>query len=108
MMKIKSFARGSRMEPTIYTKLKVNNEIELCEVSDLECKEKIEKVLLKNRISYFVRWNKKRFWSGRKETCIFCINSNSRDAAEQAIHTLGKEVASKVSFLMVHIDNDLF
>ena len=38
------------MQP-LYTTLKVNNEIELCEVSDPDCKQLIERALLKNRIS---------------------------------------------------------
>ena len=36
------------MQP-LYTTLKVNNEIELCEVSDPDCKQLIERALLKNR-----------------------------------------------------------
>ena len=40
------------MQP-LYTTLKVNNEIELCEVSDPDCKQLIERALLKNRISYY-------------------------------------------------------
>ena len=43
------------MQP-LYTTLKVNNEIELCEVSDPDCKQLIERALLKNRISYYIRW----------------------------------------------------
>ena len=35
---------------TVYSKLKVNNEIELCEVYDLDGKKIIEKELLQNRI----------------------------------------------------------
>lgn len=34
------------MEQPLYTSLKVNNEIELCEIADLECKKLIEKALL--------------------------------------------------------------
>ena len=43
------------MQP-LYTTLKVNNEIELCEVSDPDCKQLIERALLKNRISYYIRF----------------------------------------------------
>ena len=43
------------MQP-LYTAVKVNNEIELCEVDNLECKKEIERELLKNRISYYIRW----------------------------------------------------
>ena len=37
---------------TMYTKVKVHNEIEVCETADMEVKSRIEKVLLENRISY--------------------------------------------------------
>ena len=39
---------------TAYQKVKVNNELEWCQVKDMATKEKIEKVLLKHRVSYFV------------------------------------------------------
>ena len=45
------------MQP-LYTTLKVNNEIELCEVFDPDCKQLIERALLKNLISYYIRWPK--------------------------------------------------
>ena len=37
---------------TIYTKVKVHNEVELCETADMDVKSQIEKTLLENRISY--------------------------------------------------------
>ena len=46
------------MEQPLYTSVKVNNEIELCEIADLECKQLIEKALLGHRISYYIRWPK--------------------------------------------------
>ena len=64
------------MQP-LYTTLKVNNEIELCEVSDPDCKQLIERALLKNRISYYIRWPKSSFFSRKKESCIICINDNA-------------------------------
>ena len=54
------------MQP-LYTTLKVNNEIELCEVSDPDCKQLIERALLKNRISYYIRWPKASFFSRKKD-----------------------------------------
>lgn len=53
------------MQP-LYTTLKVNNEIELCEVSDPDCKQLIERALLKNRISYYIRWPKSSFLTGKR------------------------------------------
>ena len=66
------------MQP-LYTTLKVNNEIELCEVSDPDCKQLIERALLKNRISYYIRWPKASFFSRKKDACIICINDNVKD-----------------------------
>ena len=57
------------MQP-LYTTLKVNNEIELCEVSDPDCKQLIERALLKNRISYYIRWPKSSFFNRKKDSCI--------------------------------------
>ena len=96
------------MEPTIYTTLKVNNEIELCEVASMDCKGAIEKVLLKNRISYFVKFTKPGLFRRKHETCIFCINENDRDVAEKAILSLGKGIEQKVEFLMNKSSNDFF
>ena len=37
----------------------VNHEVDFCKVYDMETKEKVERILLKNRISYFVEWEEK-------------------------------------------------
>lgn len=96
------------MERTIFTSLKVNNEIELCEVSDTDCKTQIERALLANRISYFVKWVKPRFLHRRREICIFCINENDRELAEHAIRSLGPSVEKRIDFLMSKSENDFF
>lgn len=87
------------MEQNIYSTLKVNNEIELCEVTDMNCKHLIERELLKNRISYFVKWHKARILRRKPEACVFCINDNDRELAETSIRALGKDVESKITFL---------
>ena len=87
------------MEQPIYSTLKVNNEIELCKVTDMNCKHMIERVLLKNRISYFVQWHKANILRRKPETCVFCINDNDKELAENAIRALGKEIENKVTFL---------
>ena len=96
------------MQPTIFTKMKVNNEIELCEVSDMECKDQIQKVLLQHRISYYILWPKNRLFARKEQKCIFCINDNYRDTAEKAIKSLGSEIEGKVEFLMSKAENDFF
>lgn len=86
------------MEQTIYSTLKVNNEIELCEVADMNCKQQIERELLKKRISYFVKWHKASILRRKSETCVFCINANDSELAENSIRALGKDIESKVKF----------
>lgn len=71
---------------TVYTRLKVNNEIELCEFEDMNFKNLIEKELLKNRISFFMKWNATGlFKSNKKQACILCINENQCEQVEEII-----------------------
>ncbi len=93
------------MQP-LYTTMKVNNEIELCEVSDLNCKQLIERELLKNRISYYIRWPKTSLLNRRKNVCIICINDAVREDAEQIVRALCDEVGFHVKFLMKKSSND--
>ena len=37
-----------------FSRVKVNNEMELCRVSDMKVKEAVERALLGARISYFI------------------------------------------------------
>lgn len=91
------------MQP-LFTNVKVNNEIELCEVSDEECKKMIERALLQNRISYYIRWTKASFF-GKKQNCIICINDNSKEEAEELVRTICDEAGFKVKFLLRHSTN---
>lgn len=85
---------------TAFQKVKVNNEIEWCEVNDLEIKDKIEKVLLKNRVSYCINWSKPRLFSSEKNSkCIFCVNSLQKENAEEAIESLPDDVKAKITYL---------
>lgn len=78
------------MEQPAYTKVKVNNEIEFCEVKNMEMKDKVEKALLEERVSYFIRWKKPGFFSNdRKEKCVFHVNSQQLDAALKAMEQSG-------------------
>lgn len=87
------------MQP-LYTTLKVNNEIELCEVTDMECKQLIERELLKSRISYYIRWTKSSFLHRKKAGCIICINENAQDEAEELVRRVCDEAGYTVRFLM--------
>ena len=92
------------------SKVKVNNEIELCEVGDMDCKQAIERELLQNRISYFIRWNKGGlFRLGRKKDyCIFCVNDNAAEEAEAVVNTLSEQRGFHVRFLLRRARNKYF
>lgn len=85
---------------TLYTQVKVNNEIELCEVSNLECKQLIERELLRSRISYYIRWSKASLFSRKKDTCIICVNDSTKDEAEAVVRAICDESGHNVKFLM--------
>ena len=86
------------MQP-LYTAVKVNNEIELCEVSNPDCKKLIERELLKNRISYYIRWPKASFFNRNKDTCIICVHDDSREAAENIVRAVCDESGYNVRFI---------
>lgn len=88
------------MEQPLYTNLKVNNEIELCEISNPECKQLIERMLLKERISYYIRWQKPSIFRRRNNTCIICVNENVKDVAEEAVRAICDEKGYPVKFLL--------
>lgn len=96
------------MEPKLYTAEKVNNEIELCEVQDLSIKGDIERVLLKNRISYYIQFKKSGFFSKKKECCSFFINRAQQELATTAIQELGKPVIDSIQFINEKIDLGFF
>lgn len=92
------------MQP-LYTALKVNNEIEFCEVDNLDCKREIERGLLENRISYYIRWPKPSLFSRKKVCCIICINDSARDAAETIVRSICEHSGYEVKFLMKRFSN---
>lgn len=59
-----------------------NREVPFCKVYSLDSKEKLEKLLLKNRISYFVEWQNKTFLQkilGNRDKTVFTIRINEAD-----------------------------
>ncbi len=93
------------MQP-LYTTVQVNNEIELCEVNNPDCKNLIEKALLKRRISYYIRWPKPSLFGRRKDSCVICVNDNSREEAEELIRALCDESGYSVKFLLKKSQNN--
>lgn len=88
------------MEQPLYTAVKVNNEIELCEIADLECKRLIERALLRERISYYIRWLKPSIFHRNKNNCIICVNDSSKEIAENVVRSVCDEKGYPVKFLM--------
>lgn len=87
------------MEQPVYTKVKVNNEIEFCEVKSMDAKDLVEKALLKARVSYYIRWKKPGFFSNdRKEKCVFHINSQQTEPAFEAMEAAGLD--AKIKYLI--------
>ena len=93
------------MEQPLYTATKVNNEIELCEITEPECKRLIEKALLCERISYYIRWPKSSLFHRNNNTCIICINDNFKEVAEDIVRTIRKKKGYHVRFLMKKSQN---
>lgn len=90
---------------TMYSSLKVNNEIELCEIEDGDCRKFVEKELLQNRISYFIRWPKKKIFS-RKSTCIICVHDDVGESAAEIIQGICDNLGCAVKFLFKKSKND--
>ena len=94
---------------TAYQKVKVHNEMEWCQVSDMETKKNIEKLLLKSRVSYYVKWEKPRLFSSDKfGTCIFCVNQLQKDTADDAIQPLLMEDNVKIKFINRKLDKSFY
>lgn len=62
-----------------------NREVPFCRVYNLDSKEKLEKIFLKNGISYFIEWQERpwitRVFGGenQKEKTVFTIRINEAD-----------------------------
>lgn len=50
------------MEAINFNALFFNHEIPFCKVYSIESKDKLEKLLVTNRISFFVEWQEKKLW----------------------------------------------
>lgn len=70
----------------------VNHEVAFCKVYDMATKEKVERILLKNRISYFVEWEEKGLGGlflfrkpKDKTACVFRIHSDEVARARELL-----------------------
>jgi transcriptional regulator of heat shock response len=91
-----------------YSKVKVNNEMDLCSVTDPEAKAMVEKAFLKARVSYFLRWEKPSFFEklfkDGKTKIVFCINSAQLSTAEEVLANL-EDVEDKIKMLKIKSHN---
>lgn len=72
------------MEALNFNQVFFNHEIPFCKVYSLESKEKLEKKLVENRISFFVEWQEKKLWQrffgdGPASKNVFTIRINEAD-----------------------------
>ena len=75
------------------TKVKVNNEIDLCEVANEKVRRKLEGALQYARVSYFLKWQepsfiRKTLFKDRTKL-IFCVNSAQLEDALAVCDDLG-------------------
>ncbi|MDE6913350.1 MAG: hypothetical protein K2P35_06610 [Lachnospiraceae bacterium] len=93
-----------------YSKVKVNNEIDFCSVTDADVKVVIEKAFMKARVSYFLRWEKpgllSKIFGGRKQDIVFCINSAQLEVAEEVLGELG-DIESSIKMLRTKSNNKI-
>ncbi len=81
------------------TRVKVNNEIDLCEIVAgknkrvADIRHRIESALQYARVSYFLRWQEpgffKKIFTHEKAKLVFCINSAQLEDALRVIEELG-------------------
>ena len=72
----------------------VNREVPFCRIYSREAKDKLEKIFLNNRISYFVEWQEKSLISrllGNHEKNVFTIKINEEDIAKATALIQGLE-----------------
>lgn len=101
------------------SKVKVNNEIELCEVYDGATKERIKKVFFREGISFYIKFKKKFDMAGiaavnladtdiqdRKENppehkegrYIICVNKSQETLAKNSIMRVVPDYRDKITF----------
>lgn len=91
-----------------YSKVKVNNEMDFCSVTESDVKTILEKAFMKARVSYFLRWEKpgifSRIFGGGKTRIVFCINSAQLDTADEVLKELG-DIEGDIKMLRTKSNN---
>ncbi|MDE7274369.1 MAG: hypothetical protein K2N95_15185 [Lachnospiraceae bacterium] len=93
-----------------YSKVKVNNEMDFCSVTEAEVKTILEKAFMKARVSYFLRWEKpgllSKIFGGGKDRIVFCINSAQLETADAVLKELGG-IEGKINMLKTKSNNKI-
>lgn len=93
-----------------YSKVKVNNEIDFCSVTDTNVKTALEKAFMKARVSYFLRWEKpgllSKIFGGGKTDIVFCINSAQLEIAEEVLEEFG-DMEDSIKMLRTKSNNKI-
>ena len=88
-----------------YNKAYYHNEIELIKVNNVDLKNKIEKAFLRNRISYYIRWEKASFLqrlTGKHNPnqCKICINEWDKEVALELLKEFETAIAAQGELLL--------
>lgn len=97
------------MKQMTYANVKVHNEIAFCSVTNIEIKNKIEREFLKNRISYYEKWENPGFFRrlfGSRSECIICINEMQKDKAEEVFQEM--KINDKVEMIEKPVEKTFF
>lgn len=89
-----------------------HNEIEFMRIDDVQLKNKIEKIFLQNRISYYIRWEKPAFWKkilGKNEEnrCKICINGWDKEKALELTAKLDTAIVGRGEILLKRTESSL-
>ena len=89
-----------------------HNEIELVRVDNPQLKNQIEKAFLRNRISYFIRWDKVSFWQrlfGKNESryCKICINDWDKEKALEILKEFEGAISRQGELLLKKTESPL-
>ncbi len=82
-----------------YNKGRLKTEVDYLSVADVETKNAVEKALLANRISYFIKWGRTHLFSSREQTITFSIAISQIELAEKSLENLDENVLKKVKIL---------
>ena len=90
------------MASLIFENQVINREVPFCRVYSMDSKQKLEKLFLKNRISYFIEWQDKPLLqrmfakNNNKEKSFFTIRINEADVPK------ARELVQGIESVKIH------